>query len=553
MTDRLRFDPRALKALAGEKVYGRGEAYCRQGVVELLGSRPGRLVARVAGSENYHVILVGEGEAIGGECACPAFDREGFCKHMVAAALTANDAAGLVDDDSFARIRAYLAGKGIDALIDMIMEVAEREPGLLQRLEIGAAAGAADDGALKTRLGAVLRNATRTRDFIDHDDAGEWAGGVEAALDCVADLVDGAHAALAIELACEAIAQIEAAIEHIDNSDGHCGSLLERARGIHLAACRVVRPDPVALARDLFRHETEGEYDSFYEAAAQYGDVLGETGLAEYRRLAEAAWSKLPTGGGKRGSDLEGGLRRLMPILDFFAERDGDIDARIALRAKALASQWEYFLLAEFCREHGRSDEALRWAEEGLWVYEDDRSDQRLVLATVDLLLAARRKDDAAAHLWRAFPKAPSLTLYGRLRELGGDVAGRAIGLLEGRLAGEAKGWRHHGLVDTLIGVMIAEKMFDAAWRAVDAHGASCTMRETLAHASEATHKGQALAVYAERVEELAAAGGGPAYGEAAALIARIGRFCEAADYAAYLAGIRLRHGRKRTLMKLLE
>lgn len=41
---------------------------------------------------------------------------------------------------------------------------------------------------------------------------------------------------------------MEQAIESVDDSDGEMGGLLERLRELHLAACRVARPDPAELA-----------------------------------------------------------------------------------------------------------------------------------------------------------------------------------------------------------------------------------------------------------------------------------------------------------------
>ena len=98
-----------------------------------------------------------------------------------------------------------------------------------------------------------------------------------------------------------------------------------------------------------------------------YADVLGEQGLAEYRRLATAAWEKLH--GGRRrkdASDNLGSVAQLTAILDFFAERDGDVETRIALRAESLSSQWAYLQL-RICLSQGRGEEALKRAEEGLW------------------------------------------------------------------------------------------------------------------------------------------------------------------------------------------
>jgi uncharacterized Zn finger protein len=526
-------------------------------MVDILGIEPGRVVARVTGTEDYRTVVTGQAPAIGGKCSCPAFERDGFCKHMVAVALAAN--AEILSGEAgsggtLAQIRDYLKTKDVDALIEMIMDMVEWDPARLRKLQIAAAAAGADDKVLELQLRTAIRDATRTGGFVDYGRAPGWAAGVDAALDVLTEIATGPRSALVVELASHAIGRIERAIENIDDSDGHCTALLDHAQRIHLNACRAARPDAVALARNLFLRETKGEYDTFCDAAAQYADVLGEEGLAEYRRLAQEAWEKLPARiGPRRGAEDDGfdGFR-LAPILDFFAERDGDVEMRIALRIKNLSSPWAYLQLAEFCLANGREDEALCRAEEGLWLFEDDRPDERLVSFAVDLLLKAERKADAEAHLWRAFERVPGLSLYGRLRELGGETATRrAVGFLRQKLVG-ASSTLWHSPADLLVRVMIEEKMFEDAWGIVRDHGASPSVKEALATASEATHTREALAVYTERVEELAKIGGNPAYEEAAALIARMATLRDTAEQATYVAALKERHGRKRNLMKLL-
>ena len=555
--DQSRFSIDALRDLAGDKVFARGEDYHRSGQVQILTIEPKRVLAQVAGSEDYRTELTGRGGNIGGHCACPAFRDWGVCKHMVAVALAANALGPEAETEGagvLSRIRDHLKQKSVDALVGMIMELAERDPALLRRLDVAAAVVHADDGTLRTRLRKAIDAATRTPDYLEYGEVPDWASNVEASLDAIADLASGSRTGLALELAEYAIDRIERAIDSIDDSEGGCSELLYHARDIHLAAAESVRPDPVQFARDLFAREVDGDYGTFGDAAQFYADVLGEPGLAEYNRLAVKAWEKLPkrSGRGRGHDEFSDGYERLKEILDFFAERAGDIDTRIALRTHDLSSAWRYLQLAQFCQSQGRVDEALRRAEEGLWMFEDQQPDERLVSFTVELLSKAGRKADAEALLWRAFEKAPSLDLYKRLRKLGGKtVLERIIGILETRSAGkERTGW--YTTADLLVSILIEEKTFDVAWAVARKHKVSFGVNMALADASRATYPREALEVYAERVNQLVSTGGNHAYGEAAKVIARMAALQSEPEQAAYITTLKERHRQKRNFMKLL-
>lgn len=554
--DRLRFDIAVLQELAGPKIFARGESYYRDGQVVILSIEPGRVVAQVAGSEDYRTELTRRGGNISGACSCPAFEDWGFCKHMVATALAANAAgpdAEAAGAGMLARIRDHLKQKGVETLVDMIMDLAELDAALLHKLELAAVAADPDDRTLEARLRKAIDNATRTRGFIDYREAGGWATAVDEALDVLAGFAAGKRADLVLDLAEYAIGRIEAAIENIDDSDGHCTGLLERARDIHVTAACAARPDPIALARDLFAREMAGEYGTFAAAASLYAKALGKKGLEEYRRLAVEAWEKLPPRKpGRKCGEFADDYRRLADILDFFAERAGDVEARIALRAKDLSSPWSYLQLAQFCLAQRRPDEALRRAEEGLWMFEDERPDERLLFFVADLLTKAGRKDDAATHLWRAFDKAPSFELYARLCKLGAKAAReRAIDQLQRRLAGEKRSQWYYP-ADLLVDILTHEKMYDAAWTVVRQNGASRDIKIALARGSEASHPREAIETYVERVEELANGGGNAAYAEAVKLIGRVAALHSKDEHASYVTAVKARHGRKRNLMKLL-
>ena len=549
-----RFDVATLRKLAGAKVFARGEEYHADGQVELLSVERNRVLAQVAGSEDYRTVLTGRGKKIGGECSCPAYTDWGFCKHMVAAALAVNESGEEEGDEATAvdRIRAHLKQQGIDRLVGMIVELAEHDMALFRKLDVAAAAATAgDDKGLEKRLQQAIDSATRTRGFVGYDEAEAWADNVGTALEAVAQLADGPHAALAAKLAMHAIDRIEGAVKSIDDSEGQCHALLERASDIHLDACQAAKPDPVELARDLISRELDESFDTFFRAVAVYADVLGEAGLAEYRRLATEALNNLPPPARKReGTKVP---FRLESILDFFAERDGDVEARIALRARDLSSSAAYLQLARFCLEQGRPEEALRRAEEGLWMFEDGAPDGQLVLFVAECLTKAGRKNEAAAHLWKAFEKVPDFELYQRLRRLGGKaVRDRALSYLNARLDA-CEPAQEYIPAAVLIELLIEEKMFDAAWVAVRRYEhVGRDLVDGLVEASEKTHPNEALEVHAETVESHVARGGNENYEAACRLIAHMAGLRDARSHKAYLAALKERHQRKRNFIKLL-
>src|SRR5215510_4208836 len=119
----LRFDVATLREHAGDKVFARGVEYHVGGEVEIISIDGDRVLADVTGSEVYRALLEGSGKAFDGECSCPAFSDWGFCKHLVATALTVNDLEpGAVEQskDRLSRIRDHLRAKGIEPLVEMI-------------------------------------------------------------------------------------------------------------------------------------------------------------------------------------------------------------------------------------------------------------------------------------------------------------------------------------------------------------------------------------------------------------------------------------------------
>ena len=567
--DQPRFDVATLRELAGEKVFARGVEYHEDGQVEIVSIESACVLARVIGSEVYRSQLEGTGTKFSGECSCPAFSDWGFCKHLVATALAANDVGpGVLVEaaNRLTKIHDHLRAKGIESLVEMILAFAERDPALLRDLELAAAATTADDPTLFAQYKKSITEAIRTRDFVEYREARDWAKAIQHVLDRVANLIGIGRAKLVLRLLDHFFARMDEALNNIDDSDGHGGAVYANACEIHIAACREAQPEPIVLARELFARETDSDWDFFNGASETYADVLGDAGLAEYRRLASEAWQTIKPlrAGGRQAHDEQSGARyRLGAILESFTVREGDVDARIAIRSMDLSTAYDYIGIAQLCVEHGREPEAVKWAEEGLWQFEA-HPDQRLVLFTADLYRRIGREQAADELLWKNFERLPSIELYQKVKKLGGprkaavDTArDRAVALLRAKLdKSEAKA-RWSSPRELLLQVLMSEKLLVEAWAVVRSHGCSEPQLLALAKASEQSHPDEALSAYAHGVERLVSLGGQGNYEEAGKLIARIQSIRKQlganADHAAYLADFTSRHKAKRNLMKLLQ
>jgi predicted ATPase len=138
-----------------------------------------------------------------------------------------------------------------------------------------------------------------------------WADRIHRVIDHVEALLEAGDAAEVVDLCQRAVWYLEDSAPEIAES-APLYDLAERLGELHLRACRAARPDPVDLARWLFETEFRGDLGAVAGAAEAYVDVLGPTGLAELRRLADAAWR------GRRGcSDIARSIDRfrLKPIM----------------------------------------------------------------------------------------------------------------------------------------------------------------------------------------------------------------------------------------------
>lgn len=115
-----------VRALAAEKIYARGDAYCRRGAVVVLVLRGDVLLGAVAGTadEPYVVQLTTRGDRILARCDCPYAEEWGvWCKHAVAVGLAvARRRTEIERQPTVRELLAPLDRAGLVRLVDALVE-----------------------------------------------------------------------------------------------------------------------------------------------------------------------------------------------------------------------------------------------------------------------------------------------------------------------------------------------------------------------------------------------------------------------------------------------
>jgi uncharacterized Zn finger protein len=562
-----------LRRLAGSASFRRGEDYFDEGSVESLQEDRGVIVARVIGTKPYQAKLWADGKTLAYSCTCPVADDGEFCKHLVAVGLSAR--AGTLKPAKNERkpkltlkdVRAYLEGEEKGALVQMLLETADWDPALRDQLLLKTAKSRHRGGPDVAALKEAIDSAVYPGHYVGWEEAAGYSNGVAAAVETIEDILKDGHAGEALDLSEHALRGVEEVMQSsVDDSDGFMGGLLERLQEIHHAACKEARPDPVALAKRLFAWEMRTGFDTFYRAVETYADVLGKDGLAEYRKLAEAQWKRLPPlQANESDGDKHPRRFRVTSIMERLAEQAGDVDARVAVMSKDLAHAYGYLKIAELYRDANRHDAALDWAERGLRAF-PQRTDRRLREFLADEYHRRERHEDAMALIWKEFVELPGLDVYKKLKSHADRTESwtawreRALASLrEGDTQKESSRlsrWfrRDHS---TLVQVFLWENDVEAAWAEAKAGGCSDDLWMALAEKREKEHPADALAVYQSQVGRILRHASNRAYAEAVGLIRRIQKVMVEAgaegEFAVYLASVRATHKAKRNLMRLLD
>ncbi len=566
-----------LEDLAGATAFQRGEAYFSVGAVERIRATDGKVAARVQGGETYQVELWDDDGELAHDCTCPRAADGYFCKHCVALGLAwlanrENDdnlkgiSAKASRRDPWLSIKDYLSAQSPKVLIEMLLDVAQRDDRLYQSLLLKAETTVDGDSEIGEAFRRAIDDATHIRGYVDWREVGNFAGNIEQVADSLAEMLDPSTAATLIELTEYATERIEAAMEQVDDSNGELGGILHGLGELHLKACALARPDSEALAERLFKLETTLPFGVWSFDVVAYFDVLGQVGLRRYRELAEAEWSKIKPRDMKDGYDS----RRTMitGIMERLAKASGDVDELVAVKARDLSSGYQYLGIAEVLTQAGRSDEALDWAERGIKGF-PERPDNRLRDFLVAAYLARQRNDEALGLTWVQFEEGTSLETFKKLHDVATRLGiwpeqrERALAKLAEFIARQAATTSHWkpkaSAPDYSLRVSIAlwEQDLDGAWTA--AHQGICdrNLLVTLAGQLESSRPDDAISLYRRVVPPIVEQTNNTAYHEAIKLIRKLGTLMKGQkkthQFGDYLTELRVQYKPKRNFIKLLD
>ena len=565
-----------LLELAGERYFERGEGYHRDRHVRSLVEHDRVIAAKVLGAHEYRVKLWVEDDGLDYSCDCPLGVDGEFCKHCVAVGLAWLEgeaghelsevgAEPVTMDD----VRAYLEEQGRDVLVRIVMEQAMEDERLRERLLLRAArtGGGTPDIAAFRR--AIDKAVGPPDDYWDYDGSPwDYAQGLENVVESLSEMLKEGFSAETIELSEYALAEVEKKAMDYD-VDGTIHGILEDIEEIHHAACVEAEPDPEALAARLFSWELNGHYDTFYGATEGYADVLGEKGLAEYRRLAEEEWAKVSTLGPDRERAWHYDRRRsrLTNIMRTLTSLSGDIEELVAVESKDLSRPEAYLRIAEIYHEAGDTDKALEWAEEGMWVFPDEKhSGLRVFVA--EQYHERDRHEEAMELAWEQFTESSNLGGYRRLKTHADRAGGwetwreKALAFVREDVAKRKEESRRSYLslpVDhsELVRIFLWEGEVEAAWREAKEGGCSNELWLELAAGREEDHPEDSLSVYEARIEPLIERTNNKAYQEAYELLLKVcslmRRLGREQEFDEYLELLRMEYKRKRNFMKLLD
>jgi len=545
----------SLHQLAGEGAFTRGEKYAQENRASVDEISARQITGQVRGSTRYTVTLLLNRKRLSGDCNCPAAAEGDFCKHQVALAITARGSQNLETHSQVDDLRAFLLAQSPEVLADKLLSFALEYREVEKDLQFWFKSTSASTGAdLNKVIGTLLRGGG----FIDYRKSFEYARRVDQSVELLRGLLKSkpAECAGAAEYA---LLRLFKTLEQSDDSSGAISGAMHDLVKIHHKALSAHVPDKKYGQQFFKLMRADGWH--FFDAKV-YRPLLGDAAWAEYGRLVQSAFHKLPEKPPKKSEwiitrdDIERG--QLKSMLETWYALNDDREALLALKIRELQSPYDYSGLIQQFANYGRHRESLLWAEKAHQLFPDDA-------AFYQALIAGYRHDgldeEANAMLWQWFERWPSADHFFELMKHAVKQAtewrARAFAYLEQLEQNDlavARKRNPHAMknVTTRADILLREK--NVAEAVAIARGAviSQYLITTLADKARKEFPDVSSRIYRNEVDDLLRIGGNRNYELALDYLNKLLPLLADSERFAYLNDLRIRFKAKRNFIKLI-
>ncbi|GEM_PF-3586272 len=565
---------------AGQKVFDRGVDYHARNLAEIINRSDDEVVADVEGTETYRVRIRARDNGLSASCDCPAMeDFGGICKHIVATALTVmEDRATPARQGGPAKrpptrqeqIETWLNGLAREDLTALVREYALENKNFRRVLLRRAAAASLPDRpeALLKSFRAQITQVTATRGFVDYWAAAGWFAPVTEVINDIEKQVLPRQPAVAAELCEHLYERLEKSIGNIDDSNGECSSALDELGPLYRRACEAAKLKPELLAEKLFAQRRDNWL--FWIRIEDFRPILGKTGWEHYKKLVKDAYASLPEEKPKikrhgmiavyTGTQEDSRATSIRSMMKEILETDGSIDERIAFMGRDLSWPNQYINIAELCLSDGREDEAGQWLDKGLAAFKPPFA-QNLPWRRAGLYIKRQEYQKAQDLLWRSFEQRGDYNAWKDMsalwltipddarRSAPQALEDRAIAWLKKGIKGE-DGYRRR---DALARIYLDRSAPEDAWAVTKAGSMAKELMLKIAKEIKAKNPDAAIGIYRSFTEECVVQTGRSFYEEAVKYLKALQGLMDRDDFSAYVADIRARFPRKRTLIEMLQ
>jgi uncharacterized Zn finger protein len=412
----------ALRVVAGDKGFDRGVGYFAEQRVSFVAEVDGGAAFDVVGEQHYRTTLFADEVGLDAECTCPS--DAVFCKHAVAAALywrtqlggavpapppprsAKSEKAAATRLAKRERVRAFLASQSVADLAERLWRAAERDASLMAELRTWEASARASDDPEALRQAVVeIVSDSRSR-FLYGREVSAWAERAGTAEPLLRRALE--RSAEATRHAAEhALRRVYRAAEHMDDSDGEVGGVMDLLVDV-LRDAIAKAPPPAAWAPHLLSLLEDDPY-GIIDAGALL-DAAGADFTRAFDKLVASRWDKHRS---KSGAEERDHTRRFLRDLRLAAlRRDGDTAALYDFMKRTAHGLFETMELVRWCDQHGRHRDALQLAQAACREFRNHR-------VVEDLLLQLYERDgwdeEAFAIRKRRFADTPDVRDYEEL------------------------------------------------------------------------------------------------------------------------------------------